>query len=88
MVDKDIAIEWRRRALRQLLDFPDKYGIHIHEKVGELEEFPDCDNLKKLMDLTSDYRLAVNQHSVLFSFSNQITIISIDEVKHRDDSIN
>ena len=84
MVTKDIAIEWNRRALRQLIDLPAKIGVDLHDKVGELGSSCHSAKRKNPMDLTNDQRLEVSRHRVLFSISDRITIIRIDEVPRRD----
>jgi mRNA-degrading endonuclease RelE of RelBE toxin-antitoxin system len=88
MVAKGIAIEWNRRAVRQLIDLPAKIGVNLHDKVGELGESFDGDNDKNPLNLTNDQRLEVSRHRVLFSVSNRITIIRIDEVTRRDHNTN
>ena len=84
MVTKDIAIEWSRQALMQLIDLPAKIGVNLHDKVGELGKSYDGTNDKNPMNLTNDQRLEVCRHRVLFSASDRITIIRIDEVSRRD----
>ena len=88
MVAKDIVIEWNRRALRQLIDLPIKIGICIHEKVVELENFPGGDTLEKNVNQTTNHRLQVCQHSVLFCVSDRITIFCINEVARYDTHTN
>jgi mRNA-degrading endonuclease RelE of RelBE toxin-antitoxin system len=88
MVTKRIAIEWNRRAVRQLIDLPAKIGVNLHDKVGELEESYDGDNDKNPLNLTNDQRLEASRHRVLFSVSDRITIIRIDEVTRRDHNTN
>ena len=88
MVARDIAIEWNRRALKQLVDLPAKIGICIHEKVGELANYHGGDTLENNVNQTTNHRLQVFQHSVLFCVSDRITIFCINEVARYDTHTN
>lgn len=88
MVAKDIVIEWNRRALRQLIDLPVKIGTCIHEEVGGLGNFSDGATLKNNVNQTTNHRLQVCQHSVLFCVSDRITIFCINEEARYDTHTN
>nr|WP_218966867.1 hypothetical protein [Snodgrassella alvi] len=46
---------------------------------------PNCLNVKKLNNHQYDYRLRVGNYRVLFNYDGDISIVSIEEVKKRDD---
>ena len=50
-----------------------------------LAGMPDCINVKKLSNHLYDYRLRVGNYRVLFNYDGDISIVSIEEVKKRDD---
>ncbi|WP_404800579.1 type II toxin-antitoxin system RelE family toxin [Avibacterium paragallinarum] len=60
----------------------------IREKCKTLVNFPNCSNVKALVNHQYDYRLRVGRYRVFFNFgsNNDIQIVSIEEVKKRDDN--
>ncbi len=77
-------IKWRKKALRQLRKIKDvKTRSRISGAVGALVDFPNCQNTKRLVGHPSDYRLRVGNWRVLFT--ETLEIISIEEVKKRDE---
>jgi mRNA-degrading endonuclease RelE of RelBE toxin-antitoxin system len=81
------TIEWSKKASKQLRDIPKTDGKRIVKKVEELENFPNTMRL----DITAleshdhSYRLRVGRYRVLFDFDDEIKIISVEEVKKRDE---
>ena len=72
------------RAFRQLRKIKDrKEQERILDAVSELKNFPNCRNIKKLKGHENLYRLRVGRWRVIFSES--LTIITIEEVKRRDE---
>lgn len=70
------------KQLRKLKDQAVKK--EITSSVRELENFPLCRNVKKLVNYDNLYRLRVGRYRVIFSES--LEIINIEEVKKRDES--
>ncbi len=78
-----VRIKWHKRAKKQLRRIGDiSIQNKIYTAVDSLRFFPNCSNVKKLTD-REDYRLRVGNYRVLFTVDLQI--ISIEEVKKRDD---
>ena len=50
-----------------------------------LAHFPDCQNVKRLKNHTCGYRLRVGDWRVFFEFDGAVKIISIEEVKKRNE---
>lgn len=77
-------IKWRKKALRQLRKIKDaKTRSTIKDAVGTLTNFPNCRNVKHLVNHPYDYRLRVGNWRVFFTES--LEIIHIEEVKKRDE---
>ena len=80
------AIQWTRKALKQLRKLPPEMARRVYREAGALEHFPDCRNVKRLRNHTCDYRLRVGRYRVLFNYDDDIRIISIEEVRKRDEN--
>lgn len=78
-------IRWHKRAKKQLSRIPGKTRTKVFYAVSELKSFPNCTNVKPLKNHDYDYRLRVGRYRVLFDYDVEIRIISIQEVKKRDD---
>lgn len=79
-------IEWRPKAVKQLRKIADKaLREQIYDSTQILKEFPDCANIKKLTQHTYSYRLRVGSYRVFFEFDGIVKVVSIEEVKKRDE---
>ncbi|WP_367481869.1 type II toxin-antitoxin system RelE/ParE family toxin [Snodgrassella alvi] len=76
-------IIYQPKAIKQLRKIPTQKAIR--EKIDMLASMPDCINVKKLSNHLYDYRLRVGNYRVLFNYDGDISIVSIEEVKKRDD---
>ena len=77
-------IKWTVKALRQLRKIKNKEELErIYDAVSELKNFPNCKNVKKLKGYENLYRLRVGRWRVIFS--EELTIITIQEVKKRNE---
>lgn len=77
-------IQWKNKALRQLRKIKNKQDrTDIYEAVGKLALFPDCDDIKFIVNSDSLYRLRVKKWRVIFS--SLLEIITIEEVKRRNE---
>lgn len=76
-------IKWHKRAKKQLRRIGDlKAQNKIYDAVEGLMSFPICQNVKKLTN-REDYRLRVGRYRIIFTVD--LKIISIEEVKKRDE---
>ena len=80
------GIQWSKRAFKQLRKLPGKDAKAIFDAAGTLIHFPVCRNVKKLTDHPYDYRMRVGAYRVMFNFDGEIRIISIEEVKRRNEN--
>ena len=77
-------IEWNKKAIRQLRKIKDQQAkIKIYDAVEALKCFPDCKNVKRLVN-RNDYRLKVGNWRVIFTAD--LEIIYIEEVKKRNEN--
>ena len=80
------AIDWKPKALKQLLKLPQPAQKTIRDSVGEkLAVFPQCEGVKKLTSHAYSYRLRVGNYRVFFEFDGAVNIIDIEEVRKRDE---
>jgi mRNA interferase RelE/StbE len=80
-------IIWNKKAVKQVMRLPTQTAQTIRDTVFEkLSAFPDCNNIKKLVNHQYGYRLRVGNYRVFFDFDGQIHIVNIQEVKKRDET--
>jgi mRNA interferase RelE/StbE len=81
-----MKVIWQPKALKQLKKVGDQI---IQERIllaaRGLGEFPDVPNIKKLMKHEYGYRLRVGNWRILFNAFDEVSIVSIEEVKKRDE---
>ncbi len=79
-------ITWTRKAAKQIRKIAPSDARIVYDKVSGLEKDQvGWVSVKKLTGHESDYRLRVGKYRVLFSHDAEIKIVSIDEVKRRDE---
>ena len=79
-------IDWKPKAVKQLEKIKDRITRQkIYLEAQSLVDFPDCQGVKKLTNHEYSYRLRVGDYRVFFEFDGNVRIISIEEVKKRDD---
>lgn len=76
-------IIYQLKALKQLRKIPD--NAIIRSKIDNLAHMPNCTNIKALSNHEYQYRLRVGNYRVFFNFDGVINIVSIEEVKKRDE---
>ena len=75
---------YQSKGVKQLRKIPSK--AHIIEKCEMLKNFPDCTNIKALTNHTYEYRYRVGDYRIFFNIvGNTMSIVSIEEVKKRDE---
>lgn len=79
------SIEWTKKATKQLLKIDRANQQSLFQGVQDLKGFPDCQNVKALVNHEYHYRLRIGRFRVFFEFMSQIKIIRIEEVKKRDE---
>jgi mRNA interferase RelE/StbE len=79
-------IEWKSRAVKQLLKIPQKDAKRIKDAVDLLEQQEKNQrNIKKLINHKYSHRLRVGNYRVLFNSAETIVILTIEEIRKRDE---
>ena len=79
-----MQIEIRKSAIKDLKQISEPYKTTIHNKVLELKNFPNLQNIKKLTNFEPAYRLRVGDYRDLFDVEKELIIIG--RVLHRKES--
>lgn len=80
------TINWQTKALKQMRKIPAPAGKAIRTAVSdELSDLNQARNVKKLTNHAYGYRLRVGNYRVFFEFDGAIRIVTIEEVKKRDE---
>lgn len=79
-------INWQPKALRQLRKIEARAGKQIRVAVStELVDLNAARNVKSLTNHEYGYRLRVGNHRVFFDYDGEVRIVSIEEVRKRDE---
>jgi len=79
-------IEWRIKAVKQLLKIPQQDVKRIKDAVSALEKDESTwRNVRKLINHQYSHRLRVGNYRVLFNSEDALVILVIEEVKKRDE---
>lgn len=80
-------VEWTKTAIKQLQKIrPPKQQSAILAAVARLADCPtNAANVKALKGHEVGYRLRVGNHRVLFDLDDGVRIITVQEVKKRDE---
>lgn len=80
------SVVWTPKATKQLKKLGDRSAqVAIFEAAGKLAAFPDVVGVKALKEHAHGYRLRVGQYRVLFDVLQTVAVVSIEEVKKRDE---
>ncbi len=78
-------VEITRKAAKQLRRLQGKDHRVILDECYKLSGMPNCVNVKALVNHDYQYRLRVGNFRVFFNFDGVVHIVSIEEVKKRDE---
>ncbi len=76
-------IIYQPKAIRQLKKI--KIQAEIRQAITSLSAMPNCKNVKHLTNHQYPYRLRVGNYRIFFQFNGKINIVSIEEVKKRNE---
>ena len=79
------SIHWTRKAVKQLLKLHSAHQTQVRDAVTVLADMPDAGNVKALVGHNYAYRLRVGSYRVMFDWDGAIKVVSIQEVKKRDE---
>ena len=80
-----MRVQWSRKAVKQMQKIAEDDRKTIYVKAKELQNFPNIRGIKHLKDHRYEYRFRIGNYRILFNFDNVVKIISIEEVKKRDE---
>ena len=80
-----VRVQWSRKAVKQMQKIAESDRQTIYVKAKELRNFPNIGNIKHLKNHKYEYRLRIGNYRILFNFDDVVKIISIEEVKKRDE---
>ena len=79
-------INWQPKALKQLRKISAQAGKQIRIAVTtELADLSKARNVKSLTNHEYGYRLRVGSYRVFFEFDGTVRIVTIEEVRKRDE---
>lgn len=80
------SINWQPKALRQLRKIDASAGKQIRTAVtAELADLSKARNVKALTNHEYGYRLRVGNYRVFFEFDGAVHIVTIEEVRKRNE---
>ncbi len=80
------SIDWQPKALRQLRKIDARAGKQIRDAVStELVDLAKARNVMALTNHEYGYRLRVGNFRVFFDHDGAVRIVSIEEVRKRDE---
>ena len=80
------AINWQPKALRQLRKIDARIGKQIRQAVStELVDLAKARNVIALTNHEYGYRLRVGNYRIFFEHDGAVSIVSIEEVRKRDE---
>ena len=77
-------IIWCKKARKSLKKLQVDKQKQIYKSIEKLELMPECSNVKKLTNHIPEYRLRVGSYRVFFEFDGAIKVVSIEDIKKRD----
>ena len=78
-------ITYSKKAAKQLRKLQPSDSKLVRGECRQLVNMPDCVNVKALVNHEHQYRLRVGNFRVFFDFDGSARIVSIEEVKKRDE---
>ena len=79
------TVKFTSKAAKQLKKLQRQDREKVFSACESLASMPDHGHIKALTNHQYDYRLRIGNYRVLFDFYEEIKIVSIEEVKKRDE---
>ena len=80
------TIHWRPKAFKQVRKLPALAAKAVVAAVkAELVDLAQARNVKKLTGHDYGYRLRVGNYRVMFEFDGEVRIVTVEEVRKRDE---
>lgn len=81
-------IQWTLKATKQAKKIPPPDRARIVQGVAALADWPDCmaaKDIKALKNHSHGYRMRVGRYRVLFDVETGLRVVSIEQVRKRDE---
>lgn len=79
-------IDWMPRARKQLAKLGDRgVRLRLFEAIGQLADYPRVRDLEPLRNHRFGYRLRVGRHRVLLDVDTTLRVVTIQEIRKRDE---
>ncbi|MCE8011338.1 mRNA-degrading endonuclease RelE, toxin component of the RelBE toxin-antitoxin system [Billgrantia desiderata] len=81
-------VQWTLKAAKQAKKIPLPERGRIVESVGSLKDWPEAmqaNDIKRLKNHRYQYRMRVGRYRVLFDVESGLKVVSIEEVRKRDE---
>ncbi|MDR0770107.1 MAG: type II toxin-antitoxin system RelE/ParE family toxin [Burkholderiales bacterium] len=78
-------VVYSNKAAKQLRKLQPADSKMVRSECNKLTGMPDCANVKALVNHKYQYRLRVGSFRIFFDFDGVAHIVSIEEVKKRDE---
>ena len=85
MIARSYSVVYASKAAKQLRKIRISESMRILQACAKLAHFPDCTNVKALTQHRYGYRLRVGMFRVFFDVDDTVRIVSIEEVRKRDE---
>jgi mRNA interferase RelE/StbE len=82
---KKYKIEWKKSAVKELLNIDKKHISAIIKQIDNLVENPTPIGTKKLVGTEKTYRLRIGDYRIIYEVDADKIIIRIVRVRHRKD---
>jgi len=79
-------VSYTPRAAKQLRKLSAIENKSIRTACNGLSAMPNCSNVKALINHSCQYRLRVGNYRVFFNFDGVIHVVTIEEVKKRNEN--
>ncbi len=79
------SVEYTRKAAKQLRKLQSQDSKLVRAECDGLASMPNCVNVKSLTNHACQFRLRVGNYRVFFNFDGVVHIVTIEEVKKRDE---
>jgi mRNA interferase RelE/StbE len=80
------SVNYTAKAVKQLRKLSTQENKKIRSECDKLSAMPNCINVKALTHHRYQFRLRVGNYRVFFNFDGAVQIVSIQEVKKRDEN--
>jgi mRNA-degrading endonuclease RelE of RelBE toxin-antitoxin system len=79
------SVEYTIKAAKQLRKLQAQDSKLIRSECDTLADMPNCKNVRSLVNHEYQFRLRVGNYRIFFNFDGVVRIVTIEEVKKRDE---